>query len=372
MRRRLLVHRRPAASSRPRATHDSPVGQRQQDRDAPQFARRERAARARRGRGLPRRRGARHHGAPARRSPAHHAGRRPCDRGGARAGAVARRVQHRRRSAARPARARPRGAPRSVHAGAGRARRDHQPGRLDGLRRRVTCRRWSATSRRRAFGSACSSNPPKRRSVSRRRSAPIASSSTRSRSRGRSSARARTAGGRSRRTPTPRSWRTRWAWASTPATTSISTISMLFRTLPHLDEVSIGHAIISRAVFVGLDAVVREYLAVLDGPWVMIECPRMKVRVDRIRRCRHSVRSDCRLDHRQPSTKRAARRRSTAAAPAAANTANQPPPLDEAKVTAFRASPSASRRTPRRACSSATCTSTPNGTTMRSSGTRRR
>ena len=37
----------------------------------------------------------------------------------------------------------------------------------------------------------------------------------------------------------------------------------LFRTLPHLDEVSIGHAIISRAVFVGLDRVVREYLDVL-------------------------------------------------------------------------------------------------------------
>jgi pyridoxine 5-phosphate synthase len=37
----------------------------------------------------------------------------------------------------------------------------------------------------------------------------------------------------------------------------------LFRTLPHLDEVSIGHAIVSRAVFVGLERVVREYLAVL-------------------------------------------------------------------------------------------------------------
>ena len=36
----------------------------------------------------------------------------------------------------------------------------------------------------------------------------------------------------------------------------------LFRTLPHLDEVSIGHAIMSRALFVGLDRVVREYLEV--------------------------------------------------------------------------------------------------------------
>jgi pyridoxine 5-phosphate synthase len=37
----------------------------------------------------------------------------------------------------------------------------------------------------------------------------------------------------------------------------------LFRQLPHLDEVSIGHAIVSRAVFSGLEVVVREYLAVL-------------------------------------------------------------------------------------------------------------
>jgi pyridoxine 5-phosphate synthase len=36
-----------------------------------------------------------------------------------------------------------------------------------------------------------------------------------------------------------------------------------FRALPHLDEVSIGHAIVSRAVFVGLSTVVREYLEVL-------------------------------------------------------------------------------------------------------------
>jgi pyridoxine 5-phosphate synthase len=39
----------------------------------------------------------------------------------------------------------------------------------------------------------------------------------------------------------------------------------LFRTLPHLAEVSIGHAIISRALFVGLERTVREYLAVLRG-----------------------------------------------------------------------------------------------------------
>jgi len=39
----------------------------------------------------------------------------------------------------------------------------------------------------------------------------------------------------------------------------------IFRGLPHLDEVSIGHAIMSRALFVGLDSVIREYLTVLSG-----------------------------------------------------------------------------------------------------------
>jgi len=37
----------------------------------------------------------------------------------------------------------------------------------------------------------------------------------------------------------------------------------LFRTLPHLDEVSIGHALISHALYVGLDRAVRDYLGVL-------------------------------------------------------------------------------------------------------------
>ena len=39
----------------------------------------------------------------------------------------------------------------------------------------------------------------------------------------------------------------------------------LFRGLPHLDEVSIGHAIVSRALFVGLARVVGEYRAVLSA-----------------------------------------------------------------------------------------------------------
>ena len=40
---------------------------------------------------------------------------------------------------------------------------------------------------------------------------------------------------------------------------------VLFRTLPHLEEVSIGHALISHALFVGLDRSVREYLEVLSS-----------------------------------------------------------------------------------------------------------
>jgi pyridoxine 5-phosphate synthase len=39
----------------------------------------------------------------------------------------------------------------------------------------------------------------------------------------------------------------------------------VFRRLPHLEEVSIGHALISRALFKGLEAVVKEYLELLAG-----------------------------------------------------------------------------------------------------------
>jgi pyridoxine 5-phosphate synthase len=38
---------------------------------------------------------------------------------------------------------------------------------------------------------------------------------------------------------------------------------VLFRTLPHLDEVSIGHALMARALFEGLAKTVREYLDVI-------------------------------------------------------------------------------------------------------------
>jgi pyridoxine 5-phosphate synthase len=39
----------------------------------------------------------------------------------------------------------------------------------------------------------------------------------------------------------------------------------MFRALPHLDEVSIGHALVSHALFVGLERAVREYKMALQG-----------------------------------------------------------------------------------------------------------
>jgi pyridoxine 5-phosphate synthase len=38
---------------------------------------------------------------------------------------------------------------------------------------------------------------------------------------------------------------------------------VMFRELPFLAEVSIGHALVSRALFVGIGVAVREYLDVL-------------------------------------------------------------------------------------------------------------
>jgi hypothetical protein len=40
---------------------------------------------------------------------------------------------------------------------------------------------------------------------------------------------------------------------------------LVFRNLPHLDEVSIGHAIWAEALFHGIDHVVSDYLALLAG-----------------------------------------------------------------------------------------------------------
>ena len=38
-----------------------------------------------------------------------------------------------------------------------------------------------------------------------------------------------------------------------------------FHALPHLDEVSIGHALMAHALYVGLRSSVRDYLAALEG-----------------------------------------------------------------------------------------------------------
>jgi len=39
----------------------------------------------------------------------------------------------------------------------------------------------------------------------------------------------------------------------------------IFHALPHLDEVSIGHALIAHALYVGLHKSVGDYLAALEG-----------------------------------------------------------------------------------------------------------
>ena len=71
-----------------------------------------------------------------------------------------RRVQHRRRSAARLRRPGARDAPGSVHAGAGHAGRDHESGRLArGHRARARCATSSRGCKAPACASACSSIP---------------------------------------------------------------------------------------------------------------------------------------------------------------------------------------------------------------------
>ena len=66
-------------------------------------------------------------------------------------------------------------------------------------------------------------------------------------------------------TPAPPAWPRRWGSRSTRATTSISTTWCSSARLPHLAEVSIGHALVSHALFVGLERSVRDYLSVLAG-----------------------------------------------------------------------------------------------------------
>ena len=249
-------------------SHDSSVRQRQQGRDAAQLARRRGAERARGGRRL-RRRPARR-ASPCTRAPTGGTSRRTTCATIARAlreRAPARRVQHRRRSAARPARlwSTRCGRTSARWCRSCPARSRARPGGSPG-RRPSGCR----TSIARLHGARHPRQPVRRcrrpsRSAGRRRSAPTASSCTPSRSRARSSA-ART--GRARRSRATRD-AARLAHSLGLGVNAGHDLDLdnlvLFRELPYLDEVSIGHAIMSRALFVGLSTVVREYLEVLAG-----------------------------------------------------------------------------------------------------------
>ena len=229
-----------------------PLGQRQQGRDAAQLARRPRCracstpSRSAVDAGAP--------GSRCTRAPTGGTSRRDDVRDDrrVRCGALARRgrVQHRRRSAARSAGAGPRGAARPVHARARDARRDHQPGRLAAGRRDASaCRRRSRGCRRAGIRVSLFVDPEPDADPLGRRSAgadrvelytePFARAFERGPTRPRRSFAQLRGGGRGSRT--------RSASASTPATISTSTTSCCSATLPHLDEVSIGHAIISRA-----------------------------------------------------------------------------------------------------------------------------
>ena len=141
-----------------------------------------------------------------------------------------------------------------MHAGPGAARRDHQPGRLVA---RHAARRSCGASIAGAQGRRYPREPVRRprgraRSAGRPTSAPIASSCTPSRSRARSS-RASAAGAasfdalRARRASSPHS-----LGLGVNAGHDLDLDNLvLFRSLPHLAEVSIGHALISHALFVG-------------------------------------------------------------------------------------------------------------------------
>ena len=175
------------------------------------------------------------------------------------------RIQHRRRSAAGAAGSGREVRPRPVHAGAGASRRDHEPGGLAAgtPRRRHAPSSWRdlrrprharqpvrRSRRRRPMRWAASTGAdrvelytePFARAFERKRRG-LAIAASRAMSKRRNHAHALGLGRQRRPRPRPRQPRRSSA------------------TLPYLDEVSIGHALISRALFVGLDRAVREYLA---------------------------------------------------------------------------------------------------------------
>ena len=175
----------------------------------------------------------------------------------------ARRVQHRGRSASRSAGPGARGPARPVHAGARRCRA-RSPARRDGppTRPSTSFARWSRDLQSHGVRVSMFVDPEL---------APIDWAADMGADRvelyTEPFARAFEAGGagarRQRREvhAMPPDTRTTGASASTPATISTCTTSPTFRRVPHVEEVSIGHALISRAIFVGLAPTVREYLA---------------------------------------------------------------------------------------------------------------
>ena len=145
------------------------------------------------------------------------------------------------------------------------SRRDYEPGRLAaGHPARRACRRRRRPALGPASASASSSSREEAPSGGRRTSGQTGSSCIPSRSRGRSNA----------AEAARDSFRVYAAAAELAHSLGLGVNAghdldlenlVLFRTLPHLEEVSIGHALISHALFVGLDRSVREYLSVLRG-----------------------------------------------------------------------------------------------------------
>ena len=151
----------------------------------------------------------------------------------------------------------------------------------------------------------------------------------------------------------------------------------LFRDLPFLDEVSIGHAImLARLCTSGLATVVASISSVSAsrrvGATDRSASDTMKSDASRLRHRRDPVRPHRRLDHRIA----AGGARPPASAPAAEQASasrrrrlRAPQSSTKRRSTPSRRWPSRRPRTRRRACSSATSISTPSATTMRSSGT---
>ena len=284
--------------------------------------------------------------------------------------------------------------PRPVHAGAGRAGRDDQPGRLAArTASRRSCRGDRRRSARRAASaSACSSTPmpqPIRWAASTRRR-PRRALHRAVRARVRARRRRRPAQSFSRYVDAADAGARRSASASTPGTISICDNLMLFR-----DAAASRRGVdrprdhVARALYVGLRPVVREYLRRLSTRSAAsasaddrLRPPSMKSTRIALRRCRRrsfgarSPAGSSARSRRPVVGRRAGAARPTAAAapaPGAGAIAARAAVLDETQVTALKTRRRARRRKrARRASSSATCTSTPSGTTMRSSGTTRR